>query len=64
MINDYTLKIAESKAKYHHSKSKASYEEKFNVVLKLQKFDSEIRKSNPLKSKKKAYHKAWQLPDL
>ena len=54
MSNDYILRIAESKAKYHRNRSKMTYEEKFKVVLALQVLDSEIRKSNPTKSKNAA----------
>jgi hypothetical protein len=63
MNNDYILRIAESKTRYHLAKSKMAYEEKFKVVLALQKLDSEIRNSNPSKGKNKLSHNAWQLPD-
>lgn len=63
MINDYIIRIAESKTRYHIAKSKMSYEEKFKVVLALQKLDSEIRNANPSRDKKKLSHKSWQLTD-
>lgn len=61
MNNDYILKIAESKSKYHRDKSKMSYEEKFEIILALQKLDMEIRKINPAKIKGTVNYTVWHL---
>ncbi len=64
MNDDYILRIAESKAKYHRDKSKITYEEKFNIILSLQKLASEIINNNPSRSMNKLNHRVWQLNDL
>ena len=46
MDEKYILHITESKVKYHKRRAKMPYEEKFRIVLELQKIDSEIRKDN------------------
>ena len=46
MDKKYILHIAESKVKYHKRRAKMPYEEKFRIVLELQKIDSEMRKDN------------------
>lgn len=63
MNNDYILRIAESKAKYHRDKSKITYEEKFRIILELQKLDIEIKNSNPSRAKKRNNYNVWELPE-
>ena len=46
MDKKYILHLAESKVKYHKRRAKMPYEEKFRIVLELQKIDSEMRKEN------------------
>ena len=67
MDKKYILHIAESKVKYHKRQAKMSYEEKFRIVLELQKIDSEMRKDNKLKDATNFHHrsgfvryKVWQ----
>jgi hypothetical protein len=62
--NDYILRIAESKTKYHRDKSKMNYEEKFNIIISLQRLALEIKNNNPSKSKNKLNHQIWQLNDF
>jgi hypothetical protein len=57
---NYIKHIAESKAKYHNTRSKMSYEEKFKIVLELQKIDCEMRKNNKFKSHSTRIPKVWQ----
>ena len=67
MDKKYILHIAESKAKYHKRRAKLSYEEKFRIVLELQKIDSEMRKDNKSRDvinfhrrSRIAKYKVWQ----
>ena len=67
MDKKYILHIAESKVKYHKRRAKMPYEEKFRIVLELQKIDSEMRKDNKsrdainfLRRSRIAKYKVWQ----
>lgn len=46
MDKKYIMHIAESKGKFHKRRANMPYEEKFRIVLELQKIDSEMRKDN------------------
>ncbi len=60
MNEDYILKIVESKSKYHRQAAKKTYEEKFNIILALQKIDVEMKKSSKAIDKNSARYKVWQ----
>jgi len=71
MDKKYILHIAESKVKYHKRQAKLSYEEKFRIVLELQKIDSEMRKENKLRDASNFHHrsgfvkyKVWQTDQI
>ncbi|MDY0082629.1 MAG: hypothetical protein RBR74_05550 [Ignavibacteriaceae bacterium] len=46
MNKKYISKAAESKIKYHRSRAKMPYEEKFRIIIELQKIEAEMMKSN------------------
>lgn len=56
--NEMENKIAENKIKYHISKAKLPFEEKYEIIKALQCIDLEMRKSNPNK-KMKSYYRIW-----
>ena len=60
MDKNYIRHIAESKVKYHKTRTKMSYEDKFKIVLELQKIDCEMRKNNKFKSNSSSIPKIWQ----
>lgn len=60
MTKDYISHIAESKVKYHKRRAKMPYEEKFRILLELQKIDSEMRKNNKSRNAISPNQKAWQ----
>lgn len=61
MNKNYILHIGESKRKYHKNQSAISYEEKFKIILELQKIDSEMRKNNRPNDSFTYKYKMWQL---
>lgn len=63
MSNNYILHLAESKLKYHQQQAKLPYEEKFKIILALQKIDSEMRNNNKLRNKNKIKYRAWYPQD-
>ena len=63
MSKDYIQRIAESKVKYHQNKTKMPYEEKFRIILELQKLDIEIRNSNPSRKKRRYNLSVWQIDE-
>jgi hypothetical protein len=60
MNNYYITEIAESKAKYHRQRAQMPYEEKFRIILKLQKISSEMSKHNNSRVSVKSKFKIWQ----
>ncbi len=67
MDEKYILHIAESKDKYHKRRAKMPYEEKFRIVLELQKINSEMRKNSKsrdansfLRRNRFPKYKVWQ----
>ena len=61
MNKNYISQIAESKVKYHKLRAKMPYEEKFRIVLELQKIDSEMRKNNKSRNAVNSKCKVWHL---
>lgn len=59
LMNEMISKVAENKIKYHLSKSRLPFEEKFKIIISLQAIDLEFRKNNPYK-KMKNYYRIWQ----
>ena len=60
MNKNYISHIAESKVKYHKQRAKMPYEEKFRIVLELQKIDFEMRKNNKSRNAINSKYKVWQ----
>lgn len=60
MNKNYISHIAESKIRYHKQSAKMSYEEKFKIILELQKIDCDMR-NNKLKNSKNIIKKVWTL---
>ncbi|MFZ1292538.1 MAG: hypothetical protein WAR79_20790 [Melioribacteraceae bacterium] len=58
---NYINKIAETKILYHKEKAKVSYEEKFKIILELQKIDIEMMKRNKHRANGNRYRKLWEL---
>lgn len=58
-MNDTINKIAESKIRYHRKVSQIPFEEKYKIIVALQKIDLEFRKKNP-KKEIKEYYKSWE----
>ena len=63
MSNDYIKRVAESKIRYHRDRSKMPYEEKFRIILELQKIDVEIRNSNPSRINRRYNLSVWQIDE-
>lgn len=63
MNEDYILRVAESKAKYHKQKAKMPFEEKVKIIINLQKLDIEMNKSNAKRKKNNKLRFVWHLSD-
>jgi len=63
MNKDYILNVAESKAKYHKQKAKMSFEEKFKILIELQKIDIEMIKNNKRGKISNKLRFVWQVND-
>ncbi|HRQ55613.1 MAG TPA: hypothetical protein PL018_15255 [Ignavibacteriaceae bacterium] len=60
MDKKYKLHIAESKTKYHRDQAQMPYEEKFKIILELQKINAEFAKINRSRANSNKYIKIWQ----
>ena len=63
MDKKYILQVAESKEKYHKAKAKIPYEEKFDIIIALQKIDAELYKHRSGKSNRSFDKKVWQFEE-
>ena len=63
MNKDYILHIAYSKANYHKQKAMMSFEEKFKIIVELQKIDFEMRKSSKRPGADTKNRIAWKIKD-
>ncbi len=61
MSKNYITHIAESKADYHRSRAKLSYEEKVKIIVELQKIDTEMRKRNKKRKSGNKLRLVWKL---
>jgi hypothetical protein len=61
MSKSYISRIAESKADYHRSRAKISYEEKVKIIVELQKIDTEMRKRNKDRKSSDKLRLVWEL---
>ena len=53
MDKDYLSHIAEAKIKYHKKQTQIPYEEKFRIILELQKISAEMSRSSKNRKTKK-----------
>jgi hypothetical protein len=60
MNNKYISHIAESKIKYHKQRARMSYEEKYKILLALQKIDFEMRNKNKTVNSISFNKRIWQ----
>ena len=58
---DYINKIAESKSVYRKKQSKLPYEEKFRIIIELQKIELEMIKRNKSRSSSNKYRRLWDI---
>lgn len=63
MSKNYILHIAESKLIYHQQRAKIPYEEKFKIILALQKINFEMRTNNKFKDKSNFKYRVWHPQD-
>jgi hypothetical protein len=63
MKSEYIKKIAESKVKYHKKRAKMSYEEKFNVIIELQKIDIEMSRRNKQRGESTKNRRVWIIQE-
>jgi hypothetical protein len=61
MNKNYIHHIAESKAEYHRSRAKMSYEDKVKIIIELQKIDAEMRKNNRTRKSENKLRLIWEL---
>lgn len=61
MTKNYLSHIAESKAAYHKKRAKMSYEEKFKIIIELQKLECEMIKSNKNRKSSQKARRVWQI---
>ncbi len=59
----YIKKIAETKVQYHKKKSTLPFEEKFKIIIELQKIDLEMLDKNKSRSNVKKYRRLWQITE-
>ena len=59
-MNNHTDKVEEFKANYRAGRKELPYEEKFKIIIELQKIDFEFQKRNP-KKKMKDYFRVWKF---
>lgn len=59
MNENYINKIAESKLKYHRQSAQKTYEEKFDIIIALQKIDIEMKKNSKFINDNSRRFKIW-----
>jgi hypothetical protein len=59
MNDNYISKVAESKIKYHRQAAKMPFEEKFKIILALQKIDVEMRNNSKKINNDNIRFKVW-----
>ncbi|HQI41300.1 MAG: hypothetical protein B6D44_02035 [Ignavibacteriales bacterium UTCHB2] len=60
MDKDYLSHIAEAKIKYHKKQAQIPYEEKFRIILELQKISAEMSRSSKNRKTNHKIIKVWQ----
>ena len=63
MSKNYISHIADSKTKYHRNKALLAYEEKFKILLELQKIDCEMKNSNKNRNVDSSGFTVWGIEE-
>jgi CO dehydrogenase/acetyl-CoA synthase alpha subunit len=60
---DYITRIAESKTEYHRQKANMPFEEKFKILIELQKLDHEMTKNNKKRKISDKLRFVWRISE-
>ena len=63
MDKDYFPKFEESKAAFHKRQAKMPFEDKFKIIIELQKLDCEMQKSNPNRKSDRKFRMVWKIQE-